>query len=60
MSPAVMIRGLVLVLACWAGSTWAVAFIRGDWKILQNDPFSPLELYHLQDDPQESCNLART
>lgn len=36
------------------------AFIRGDWKILQNDPFSPLELYHLQDDPQESRNLART
>ncbi len=36
------------------------ALIRGDWKILQNDPFSPLELYHLQDDPQESRNLART
>ena len=36
------------------------ALVRGDWKILQNDPFSPLELYHLQDDPQESRNLART
>ena len=36
------------------------ALIRGDWKILQNDPFSPLELYHLPDDPQESRDLART
>jgi arylsulfatase A-like enzyme len=32
--------------------------IRGDWKLLQNDPFSPLELYNLRDDPQETTNLA--
>jgi arylsulfatase A-like enzyme len=36
------------------------AIIRGDWKLLQNDPFSPLELYNLRDDPQEKTNLART
>lgn len=34
------------------------ALIRGDWKLLQNDPFSPLELYHLKNDPQEQTNLA--
>jgi len=34
------------------------ALIRGDWKLLQNDPYSPLELYNLKDDPQETRNLA--
>lgn len=34
------------------------AIIRGDWKLLQNDPYSPLELYHLKDDPFEQHNLA--
>ncbi|MHB1307854.1 MAG: sulfatase family protein [Limisphaerales bacterium] len=34
------------------------ALIRGDWKILQNDPYRPLELYHLKDDPRETTNLA--
>jgi arylsulfatase A-like enzyme len=34
------------------------ALIRGDWKLLQNDPFSPLELYNLRTDPQERANLA--
>jgi arylsulfatase A-like enzyme len=34
------------------------AIIRGDWKLMQNDPYSPLELYNLRDDPQEKTNLA--
>lgn len=36
------------------------ALIRGDWKLLQNDPYSPLELYNLRDDPRETTNLAAT
>lgn len=36
------------------------ALIRGDWKILRNDPFSPYELYHLKEDPQEKNDLAAT
>jgi arylsulfatase A-like enzyme len=34
------------------------AIIRGDWKLMQNDPFSPLELYNLKNDPQEKTNVA--
>lgn len=34
------------------------ALIRGEWKLLQNNPFSPLELYHLKNDPGETTNLA--
>ena len=33
------------------------ALIRGDWKILQNTPYSPLELYNLREDPQEKTNV---
>lgn len=33
------------------------ALIRGKWKLMQNDPFSPLELYDLQSDPQETSNV---
>ncbi len=32
------------------------ALIRGDWKLLQNSPYAPLELYHLKTDPQETNN----
>jgi arylsulfatase A-like enzyme len=29
----------------------------GDWKLLQNSPFEPLELYNLKDDPTEERPL---
>jgi len=30
---------------------------RGDWKLLQNDPFGPQELYNLVEDPMEERNM---
>lgn len=35
------------------------ALIRGDWKLMQNTPYSPLELYNLKDDPQEQNNVIK-
>jgi arylsulfatase A-like enzyme len=32
---------------------------RGDWKLLQNSPFGPQELYNLAEDPLEERNLAQ-
>lgn len=34
------------------------AIRRGDWKLLQNSPFKPFELYNLKDDPMETTDLA--
>lgn len=31
---------------------------QGPWKLLQNTPFSPLELYNLDTDPRETTDLA--
>lgn len=33
------------------------AVIRGDWKLLQNSPYTPQELYNLKFDPQEQNNV---
>ena len=33
------------------------ALIRGNWKLMQNDSFSPLELYDLESDPGEEHDL---
>jgi len=36
------------------------AFRRGDWKLLQDNPFAPQELYNLKDDPGETKDLIQT
>lgn len=43
--------------AAYGGKSYE-AIIRGDWKLMQNAPFSPRELYNLKTDPQEKTNLA--
>lgn len=43
--------------AAYGGKSYE-ALISGDWKLMQNTPYSPLELYNLKNDPQEQTNLA--
>jgi len=40
----------------YAGKTYE-AIVRDGWKLMQNDPFSPLELYNLVADPFEQTNV---
>jgi len=35
------------------------ALIRGEWKLVLDSPFAPMELYNLQRDPQENTDLAK-
>jgi arylsulfatase A-like enzyme len=42
--------------AAYGGKSYE-ALIRGEWKLMQNDPYSPLELYNLREDPQEQHNV---
>lgn len=42
----------------YAGKT-IEAVIQGDWKLLQNSPFQPLELYNLKTDPKENDDLSK-
>ncbi|MDR1962307.1 MAG: sulfatase-like hydrolase/transferase [Planctomycetaceae bacterium] len=39
------------------GGKTSNALIHGEWKILQNTPFSPLEFYNLKKDPLETTDL---
>ncbi len=43
--------------ASYGGNSYE-AIIRGEWKLMQNDPFSPMELYNLTTNPHEKNNLA--
>jgi len=41
------------------GAKTIEAVRRGDWKLIQDSPFAPLELYNLKADPQEKTNLVQ-
>ncbi|HTI50377.1 MAG TPA: sulfatase-like hydrolase/transferase, partial [Planctomycetaceae bacterium] len=43
--------------AAYGGKT-IEALRRGDWKLVQDSPFGPPELFHLGRDPRETTNLA--
>jgi arylsulfatase A-like enzyme len=36
------------------------ALRKGDWKLLQNSPYQPMELYNLKEDPLEKKDLMKT
>lgn len=42
----------------YAGKT-AEAYWRGDWKLVLDSPFTPMELYNLKQDPGEKSDLAK-
>ncbi|MFH1267626.1 MAG: sulfatase-like hydrolase/transferase [Planctomycetota bacterium] len=45
--------------ASYGGKT-IEAVRRGDWKLLQNSPFAPQELYNLRQDPLEQKDISRS
>jgi arylsulfatase A-like enzyme len=60
--PALMPRARELYFALrqggpiYGGKTYE-AIVCDGWKLMQNNPYLPLELYNLADDPQEKTNL---
>jgi arylsulfatase A-like enzyme len=43
--------------AAYAGKT-IEALRRGSWKLVQDSPFAPLELFNLENDPQETTDMS--
>ena len=43
--------------AAYGGKSYE-ALVRGDWKLMQNDPYSSLQLFNLREDPYETTNVA--